>query len=43
MAREAGFADVAHVSGASLAARYFSGRSDGLRPSTGEDFLLATT
>jgi methyltransferase (TIGR00027 family) len=43
MAREAGFAEVRHVSGASLAARYFSGRRDGLRPSTGEDFLLATT
>ena len=43
MAREAGFADVRHVSGASLGERYFAGRSDGLRPSTGEDFVVATT
>ena len=43
MAREAGFADVRHVSGASLGERYFADRSDGLRPSTREDFVLATT
>jgi methyltransferase (TIGR00027 family) len=43
MAREAGFASARHVSGSSLAERYFTGRSDGLRPSTGEDFLVATT
>ena len=43
MAREAGFADVRHVSGASLGERYFAGRGDGLRPSSGEDFLVATT
>ena len=43
MAREAGFADVRHVSGASLGERYFAGRSDGLRPSSGEDFVVATT
>jgi methyltransferase (TIGR00027 family) len=43
MAREAGFAGVRHVSGASLGERYFAGRSDGLRPSSGEDFLVATT
>ena len=43
MAREAGFADARHVSGASLGERYFAGRSDGLRPSSGEDFLVATT
>lgn len=43
MALEAGFADARHVSGASFAARYFSGRSDGLRPSTGEDVLLTGT
>ena len=41
MAREAGFAGVQHVSGASLGERYFAGRSDGLRPSTGEDFVVA--
>ena len=43
MAREAGFAGVQHVSGASLGERYFAGRSDGLRPSTGEDFVVAAT
>ena len=43
LAREAGFREVRHVSGSSLAARYFAGRADGLRPSTGEDFLVATT
>lgn len=43
MAREAGFADARHVSGASLGERYFAGRSDGLRPSSGEDFLVAAT
>ncbi|MER5547516.1 class I SAM-dependent methyltransferase [Streptomyces sp. NPDC002589] len=43
LAREAGFPQVRHVSGGSLAERYFSGRPDGLRPSTGEDLLLATT
>lgn len=43
LAREAGFRDVQHVSGASLAQRYFAGRADGLRPSSGEDFLVATT
>jgi methyltransferase (TIGR00027 family) len=42
LAREAGFGDVRHVSGASLAERYFAGRTDGLRPSSGEDLLLAT-
>ncbi|WP_413798100.1 class I SAM-dependent methyltransferase [Streptomyces iranensis] len=43
LAREAGFEDVRHVSGASLAERYFADRADGLRPSSGEDLLLATT
>lgn len=43
LAREAGFADTRHVSGALLAERYFADRTDGLRPSTGEDLLLATT
>jgi len=43
MAREAGFAGVGHVPGSSLAERYFAGRADGLRPSSGEDFILATT
>ncbi|MFB8131397.1 class I SAM-dependent methyltransferase [Streptomyces mirabilis] len=43
LARDAGFKDVHHVSGTVLAARYFADRTDGLRPSTGEDLLLATT
>ncbi|MFI1538185.1 class I SAM-dependent methyltransferase [Streptomyces anandii] len=43
LAREAGLANVRHVSGASLAERYFAHRPDGLRPSSGEDLLLATT
>lgn len=42
LAREAGFARVEHVAAAALAARYFADRADGLRPSTGEDFLVAT-
>lgn len=40
-AREAGFADARHVPGTSLAGRYFAGRADGLRPSSGEDLLVA--
>lgn len=43
LAREAGFEEVQHVPGISLAERYFANRPDGLRPSSGEDFLLATT
>jgi methyltransferase (TIGR00027 family) len=43
LARQAGFADTRHVSGTELAARYFAGRTDGLRPSSGEDLLVATT
>ena len=43
MAREAGFKDAQHVSGTSLAERYFADRTDGLRPSSGEDLLVATT
>jgi methyltransferase (TIGR00027 family) len=43
LAREAGFREVQHVSWADLAERYFAGRSDGLRPSSGEDFLVAST
>ena len=37
------FRDVRHVSGRDLNDRYFAGRPDGLRMSTGEDFLVATT
>jgi len=43
LARESGFKEVQHLSGTGLAQRYFSGRTDGLRPSSGEDFLVATT
>jgi methyltransferase (TIGR00027 family) len=43
MARDTGFEEARHVPGASLAERYFTHRSDGLRPSSGEDFLLATS
>lgn len=42
-AREAGFKTAQHVSGKSLAERYFANRPDGLRPSSGEDLLVATT
>jgi len=43
LARAAGFADARHVSGAMLGERYFAGRTDGLRMSSGEDLLVATT
>ncbi len=42
LAREAGFGDVRHVSAASLTERYFAGRTDGLRPSSSEELLIAT-
>jgi O-methyltransferase involved in polyketide biosynthesis len=43
LAKDAGFKEVRHISSKALAERYFAGRSDDLRPSTGEDILLATT
>jgi|SRR5579871_3515899 len=43
MAREAGFREARHVSSADLAQRYFADRTDGLRPGSGEDFLVAST
>jgi methyltransferase (TIGR00027 family) len=43
LAREAGFREVRHVSSADLAARYFAGRTDDLRPSSMEEFLIAST
>jgi methyltransferase (TIGR00027 family) len=43
LAREAGFKAAEHLSTASLAPRYFAGRADKLRPSTGEELLIATT
>jgi methyltransferase (TIGR00027 family) len=43
LAREAGFAAAEHVPGTVLADRYFADRADGLRPSSGEDLLVAST
>lgn len=44
LARDAGFRDVTHVSAATLAQRYFSGRADGLRPpDNSEELLVAIT
>jgi O-methyltransferase involved in polyketide biosynthesis len=44
LARDAGFRKVEHVSSATLAQRYFAGRTDGLRPpNNAEELLLATT
>lgn len=43
LAREAGFKSVRHVAASELARRYFTGRADGLRPSSGEELLVATT
>jgi hypothetical protein len=42
MVREAGFSGAQHISGSTLAERYFGNRTDGLRPSTGEDFVIGT-
>lgn len=43
LARDAGFTEAVHVSAAGLAERYFAGRTDGLRPSSAEDLLVAGT
>jgi len=43
LARDAGFTQAQHVSAADLIQRYFTGRTDGLRPSSGVAFLVATT
>jgi methyltransferase (TIGR00027 family) len=43
LTKAAGFKDVKHVSAADLTQRYFAGRADGLRPSTGEELIVATT
>jgi methyltransferase (TIGR00027 family) len=42
LAREAGFGQAEHVSTAALTERYFTARADGLRPTTGESFLVAS-
>lgn len=43
LTRAAGFEEARHVSSHDQSARYFGGRSDGLRSSTGEDLVVATT
>jgi methyltransferase (TIGR00027 family) len=43
MAREAGFKDARYVSADELNARYFAGRTDGLRTINGEELIVATT
>ena len=43
IALEAGFREVQHVPAASLAQRYFAGRTDGLRPPNNAEELLAAT
>ena len=44
LARDADFRDVLHVSSEALGERYFSGRTDGLRPPrNSEELLIATT
>ena len=42
MVHEAGFSGARHISGSTLGERYFGNRADGLRPSTGEDFVIGT-
>jgi methyltransferase (TIGR00027 family) len=43
LARECGFKNARHVSATDLNRRYFAGRSDGLRLSSSEELLVATT
>ena len=43
LARDAGFGDVQNISSRTLVERYFADRSDGLRPSTGEEMIVART
>ena len=43
LARAAGFKDARHVPAATLAQRYFAGRTDGLHTAAGEELLVATT
>jgi methyltransferase (TIGR00027 family) len=42
LAREAGFSEVTHISRAEMIRRYFSDRTDGLVPASGEEILVAT-
>lgn len=43
LAKQAGFKTVQHISRSDIIRRYFDGRADGLKPSSGEEFLIATT
>jgi methyltransferase (TIGR00027 family) len=43
LAGDAGFKDARHVPASLLNQRYFAGRTDGLRTSSGEELLVATT
>jgi methyltransferase (TIGR00027 family) len=43
LARETGFKDARHVSAAMLNQWYYAGRTDGLRTSSGEELLVATS
>ena len=43
LAQAAGLHDVRHVSAAELTERYFAGRGDGLRPSSAEELIVAST
>jgi O-methyltransferase involved in polyketide biosynthesis len=43
LALDAGFRDVQNISSRTLVDRYFAGRSDGLRPSSGEELIVART
>lgn len=43
MAGEAGFRNAKHIAATDLAQRYFTGRADGLRPSSSEELLVART
>ena len=40
---KAGFREVKHVASSELAERYFAARPDGLRPSSGEELIVATS
>jgi len=43
LAREAGFREVSHISSGDMAELYFTSRSDGLRPSSAEELVVAKT
>jgi O-methyltransferase involved in polyketide biosynthesis len=43
LARESGFREARHVPAEELDRRYFAGRTDGVRPSRGEELMVAST